>query len=143
MDTSMSARFYLPLLIVVALASGCSLFSEPSESANGALPTTQSEIKETTKVAPPPESGQGIEVAWKIPSDPVDGYIIRYGSTPDSLNNEIKVSIIQVREEQDPELGPVFRYVIKGVPDSRRIYVSIAAFKGDVISNFSEVLEAE
>jgi len=139
----MNKRLSLSLLIITTIFSGCSLFSEPSQNDAGTLPTTQSEIKERTTVAPKAESGQGIDVAWKIPSDPVDGYIIRYGSSPDSLTNEIKVSIIQIREEQDPELGPVFRYIIKGVPESRRLYVSIAAFKGDVISNFSEVLEAE
>ena len=135
----------LSLISVVALAvlSGCSLFSKETSDAAGSLPTSQAEIKESATVSSPPIAGQGIEIAWKIPSDPVDGYIIRYGATPDSLPNEVKVSIIEIREEQDLELGPVFRYLIKGIPDTRRIYVSIAAFKGDVISNFSETLEAD
>jgi hypothetical protein len=135
----------LSLIAIAALtlSSGCSLFSKEPISDAGSLPTSQAEIKETTTVSAPPIAGQGIEVAWKIPSDPVDGYIIRYGATPDSLPNEVRVSIIEIREEQDPELGPVFRYLIKGIPDTRRIYVSIAAFKGDVVSNFSEVLEAD
>ena len=135
----------LSLIPVVALTllSGCSLFSKEASNEAGSLPTSQAEIKESTTATSPPIAGQGIEVAWKIPSDPVDGYIIRYGATPDSRPNEVTVSIIERREEQDPELGPVFRYLIKGIPDTRRIYVSIAAFKGDVISNFSEVLEAD
>jgi len=127
-----------PALLI--LANGCFSSSTPSLS-EGSLPTTQSEVVDTQK-APPAKSQQGIEVAWKVPSEPVDGYIIRYGETPDSLQSEVRVSIIEIREEQDPELGPVFRYLIRGVQGSKRLFVSIAAFKGDVVSNFSDVLEA-
>lgn len=125
---------------ILLLANGCFLSSTPSIS-EGSLPTTQSEAVEAQKT-PPAKSQQGIEVAWKVPSEPVDGYIIRYGETPESLPHETRVSIIEIREEQDPELGPVFRYLIRGVEGSKRLFVSIAAFKGDVVSNFSDVLEA-
>lgn len=123
------------------IASGCFSSSTPSLS-EGSLPTSQSEVVETQKTAPA-KSQQGIEIAWKVPSEPVDGYVIRYGATPDSLQNEVRVSIIEIREEQDPELGPVFRYLIRGVQGSKRLFVSIAAFKGDVVSNFSDVLEVQ
>jgi hypothetical protein len=106
----------LSLSVALLFASGCSLFQ-----------ATQ----------------QGIEVTWETPSEPVDGFIIRYGSSPSSLTKEVTISSADIREVNDPEYGPVYRYLIRDVESSKKLFVSIAAVKGQSISNFSDVLEAQ
>lgn len=99
---------------------------------------TESAIEQT-----PPAKKQGIEITWEVPGDPVDGFIIRYGSVPTSLTKEVTISMSDIRQERDPEFGPVFRYLIRDIAPTEKIYVSIAAVKGNEVSNFSEVLEAQ
>ena len=47
------------------------------------------------------------------------------------------------QEVNDPEYGPVYRYLIRDVENVKKLYVSIAAVKGQVVSDFSDVLEAQ
>ena len=48
-----------------------------------------------------------------------------------------------MKEERDPEFGPVYRYLIRDVENAQKLFVSIAAIKGQSVSNFSQVLEAQ
>lgn len=130
------AFFVTPLLL-----SGCSLFGSSSPSGDDAQAVQERALIEA-RVAPEAPK-QGIEVTWEVPSESVDGFIIRYGSTPSSLSKEVTISATDIREERDPEFGPVYRYLIRDVGDADRLFVSIAAVKGQTISNFSEVLEAQ
>ena len=82
-------------------------------------------------------------MTWEMPSEPVDGFIIRYGSSPSSLSKEVTISARDIKEERDPEFGPVYRYLIRDVENAQKLFVSIAAVKGQSISNFSDVLEAQ
>jgi hypothetical protein len=91
----------------------------------------------------PPAKKQGIEITWEVPGDPVDGFIIRYGNVPSALTKEVTISMSDIRQERDPEFGPVFRYLIRDIAPTDKIFVSIAAVKGNEVSNFSEVLEAQ
>lgn len=77
-----------------------------------------------------------------MPGDPVDGFVIRYGPNPSQLSREITLHAREVHEENDPEYGPVYRYLIRDIEGSKRVFVSIAAIKGKEISNFSPALEA-
>jgi hypothetical protein len=81
---------------------------------------------------------EGTEITWESPSEPVDGFVIRYGEDAKRLDKEVKLSASELKEEQDPEFGKVFRYVIRNVSPVKPFYVSIAAFKGDRLSDFSE-----
>jgi hypothetical protein len=83
---------------------------------------------------------EGIEITWEVPGEPVDGFVIRYGQSRGALSNEVKIAAGDLREESDPEYGPVYRYLIKDVSNATPLFVSIAAYKGDRISNFSDVL---
>jgi hypothetical protein len=85
-------------------------------------------------------SMDGIEVTWEVPGEPVDGFVIRYGQVRGELSKEIKVSSEDLQQESDPEYGPVYRYLIRNVAPTAPLFISIAAYKGDRISNFSEVL---
>jgi len=78
-----------------------------------------------------------------VPGEPVDGFIIRYGDSPATLSREVTISSADIREETDPEFGPIYRYLIRDAADAKRLFVSIAAVKGQAVSNFSEALEAQ
>lgn len=132
----------LPLSLVFSLlllcASGCSsLFGSDASNGTTARPADSSPGALLQKTA------VGTEVTWEVPSEPTDGFIIRYGEHPAQLSNEIKVFTSTLQENQDPEYGPVYRYMIKDVPTDTSIYVAIAAFKGDAISDFSDVIQEQ
>jgi hypothetical protein len=125
---------FLALVVTTSLAlSGCSLFeTSPSRKAAGAEQAAQSLstlVKKTTS---------GISITWEVPSEPTDGFIIRYGDNRAQLSKEVVIMTSDLREEQDSVAGPVYRYIIKNVPRDKQIFVSIAAFKGGTVSDFSE-----
>jgi len=93
--------------------------------------------KNPTKARSPIE---GAQVTWESPSEPVDGFVIRYGETPQKLEKELRVATSELHQEDDPEYGPVYRYVIRNVPKSSNLYVAVAAFKGERISDFSSAV---
>ena len=133
----------VPLTLALALffASGCSLFGSSSQRSDSPKALAEKALVEAQ--AAPEAPKQGIEVTWEMPSEPVDGFIIRYGSSRSSLSKEVTISIRDIKEARDPEFGPVYRYLIRDVENAQKLYVSIAAVKGQSISNFSEVLEAQ
>lgn len=122
------------ILITTSVATaGCSLFeSATSRKAAGAEEAAQSFSTLVQKTI------SGVSVTWEVPSEPTDGFIIRYGDDRTQLSKEVTVLTSELREEQDPESGPVYRYIIKNVARNKPIFVSIAAFKGGTISDFSE-----
>jgi hypothetical protein len=124
----------LALLVGASLSvSGCSLFeSKPSNKAAGAEQAARSLatlVKKTTS---------GLSITWEVPSEPTDGFIIRYGDDRAQLSKELVIMTSDLQEEQDAQAGPVYRYIIKNVPRDKQLYVSIAAFKGGTVSDFSE-----
>lgn len=115
---------------------GCSsLFgtdTAPTESTQEArTPPSQPLIEKTST---------GIEVTWEVPSEPVDGFVIRYGEDRTQMNKETTILLSELRQERDEQYGPVYRYVIRDISSDSPIYVSVAAFKGDIISDFSEAI---
>ncbi|MFO0417192.1 MAG: hypothetical protein ACK5Y6_07885 [Pseudomonadota bacterium] len=88
------------------------------------------------------QSAWGVEVIWEIPSEPVDGFVIRYGQDRANLSKETTILRSELREESDPQYGSVYRYPIRDIPQDQNIFVSVAAFKGDVISEFSDAVTA-
>lgn len=122
--------------LTLACATGCSLLfdsskvSKRTEAANAAaLSAPLLEKKEA-----------GIEVTWEVPSDSVDGFVIRYGDDRENLSKEATILRSELREERDPQYGPVYRYILRDIPASGQMYVSVAAFKGDAISDFSDAI---
>jgi|LauGreDrversion4_2_1035121.scaffolds.fasta_scaffold05832_8 hypothetical protein len=131
----------LALSISLLFASGCSLFQSSSPEPDSAKLLEEKALVEAQHAPEAPK--QGIEVTWETPSEPVDGFIIRYGSSPNALTKEVTISSSDIREVNDPEYGPVYRYLIRDVDNVKKLFVSIAAVKGQAISNFSDVLEAQ
>ena len=131
----------LPISLFVALllltfTSGCSLVFDPSSKKAPARRGDNGSI--TSPVLEQTESG--VEVTWEVPSDPVDGFVIRYGEDKGNLTKEATIFKSELREERDSQYGPVYRYVLRDVAKEGKIYVAVAAFKGDVISEFSPAM---
>lgn len=82
----------------------------------------------------------GIEVTWEVPSEPVDGFVIRYGENKTQMLKEATILLSELRQERDEQYGSVYRYIIRDINSDQPVYVSIAAFKGDVISEFSDAV---
>lgn len=131
----------LALSLSLLLVSGCSLFQSSAPNSDSTRILEEKALVEAQHAPEAPK--QGIEVLWETPSEPVDGFIIRYGSSPNSLTKEVTLSATDVKEVNDPEYGPVYRYLIRDVENVKKLYVSIAAVKGQVVSDFSDVLEAQ
>jgi hypothetical protein len=122
------------LCFAILATSGCSIiFKSNSGKSNSAdsssLNTPLLEQKEA-----------GTEVTWEVPSEPVDGFVIRYGDDRANLSKEVTILRSELREERDAQYGPVYRYIRRNIPDSSPVYVSVAAFKGDTISSFSDAV---
>ena len=83
----------------------------------------------------------GLQVTWQVPSEAVDGFVLRYGEKPDALKDERKVPLSSLTQIEDPEFGPVFRYIIPDINPQNGLYVAVAAYKGDRISEFSDVMK--
>ena len=122
--------------------SGCSLLFEPNPEKKAA---TQEDGAGAGISQPVFEKkAAGIEVTWEVPSEPVDGFVIRYGENRTQLVKEATILISELREERDSQYGPVYRYTIRDIASDTPLYVSVAAFKGDVISDFSDaILESQ
>ena len=136
----------LPVLSLALLASGCSLFERAAAPAGSDAPEEQriderdlpidSKITAVTRK----RLVDGLSLAWEVPSEPTDGFVIRYGTDPKELTSEISVSTSDLQREQDPIYGPVFRYIIEDVPAGKPLYVSIAARRGELISEFTPTI---
>jgi hypothetical protein len=137
----------LSLSVFLALTlNACTLLGsdQSSDRQLNAKPQGSSEAVEAslpTSTGPTRKTLEGTEVTWESPSEPVDGFVVRYGEDPKRLDKEVKLSASDLKEEQDPEFGKVYRYVIRNTSPIKPLYVSIAAFKGDRLSDFSESKE--
>ncbi len=137
-------KLSLSLFLALTL-NACALFgSNDSQDISRTTSKPEEGLSEVEE-APLPASStstrkmvEGTEITWESPSEPVDGFVIRYGEDAKRLDKEVKLSASDLKEEQDPEFGKVFRYVIRNVSPVKPLYVSIAAFKGDRLSDFSE-----
>ena len=128
----MRKLFSTTLFAAAITLSGCSLFERaPGNKAAGAEQAAQALSTLVKKTI------SGVSITWEVPSEPTDGFIIRYGDDRTQLSKEVTILTSDLREEQDPEAGPVYRYIIKNVPRDKQIFVSIAAFKDGTVSDFS------
>ena len=82
-----------------------------------------------------------ISLSWKAPDGAVDGFIIRYGSSRDTLASEVKVSIANLQATEDLNHDKVFTYLLRGVSRTKTIFVSIASYRGENLSPQSVITE--
>jgi hypothetical protein len=121
--------------VLLVQFSGCaSLFGSSKPESRSA----SEERRQATSPVILEKKSMGVEVTWEVPSDSVDGFVIRYGQDKTQLKKEVTILLSELRLERDSQYGPVYRYVIQDITSDQPIYVSIAAFKGETISDFSE-----
>jgi len=70
-----------------------------------------------------------IEIMWGIPSDPVEGFVIRYGYEEERLEFSETIQAAQVEKLEDPVHGFVYRHHLKNIPSDKEIFLTISAFK--------------
>ena len=131
-------------LLAATLLAGCSLFStsSPTSPDAGGSRVDESNLPVDSRITSVTRKKivDGLAVAWEVPSEPTDGFVIRYGTSPQSLDTELSVSVSELRREDDPVYGAVYRYIIEDVPGGKPIYVWIAARRGDSISEFTPTM---
>ena len=134
--------FSLFFTLALILTSGCSLFNEdvppvlPFQS-----PDTKTSSDTHENTLPADQGRQYIEVVWQIPAEKVDGYVIRYGTEADRLQNEVEVRSEDVQRVHHEKYGDVFRYLIPNQPSDKTVYVSVAAVSKGHESAPSKVFE--
>ena len=84
-----------------------------------------------------------VELLWQIPTQPVDGFVIKLGYSHDHLDKELRVTTSALERFEDPKHGYVYRYVLHDIPRTHPLYVTMAAFRGDVVSAASEIFELQ
>lgn len=144
----------LILTLAVSTLTACSfverntlgLFSDPQPSAfeseapgqNSAHAPSNSVATQTAETLTP----KGVEIIWAIPSEPVEGYIIRYGLSRDSLSQEKKIEVAKLERFEDPQFGYVYRTTIDEAPQ-QNMFVSLVAYNGTKLSAPSPVFEVK
>jgi hypothetical protein len=120
----------LSIVLIGSCFSGCSLV----ENLLGAGPEV---TEQKTSSSRPNEGGippvqvekrLGLQVTWQVPSE------------PEELTTEKRITVDSLLREDDPEFGPVYRYTVSDIAPQSALFVSIAAYKGDRLSEFSEVM---
>jgi hypothetical protein len=126
-------------------AGACSFFEgnpAPIKNRRGTIVTDeQSTAVPVEEVPPTPVPNSRIEIIWSIPDQPVDGFVLHYGTEPGQLSSEMKISVADLEKYQDPERGAVYRYILSNVPPNKPVYVALSSYLGDASSSMSEVQE--
>lgn len=90
-----------------------------------------------------PTASDELEVLWKIPAEPVDAFVLRYGFSREALTEEVVLKVGELEKADDPDFGFVYRHILKNVPPSKRVFVSLASQSGGATTEFSDVFEVE
>lgn len=107
-------------------------------------PSITTEKKEESKSEPKiskPKEYDEILLSWKVPTTPVDKFVIYFGFSRQLLDKKVEVAAKDLKESEDPRFGPVYKYYLIDVPVDKTIYVSIIAIKGKEASKMGEVIE--
>lgn len=91
------------------------------------VPQTKAVSIKSPPMIPPSTSSQGVELVWQRPAEPVTVYHLRYGVSPKNLDQSARVPVANLDKIDDLSQGPLFRYILKGVPIGKDIYVSMQA----------------
>lgn len=149
------AHFALVILIILNL-NGCSWFEQeprpkelkraPAAEVGTQTSDTSSsavEIKRLEKQEVHESTLSDIEVTWKVPDAPVDGFTIHYGYSPTNISSDVRVEARTLIPEEDPRLGPVYRYRLVNLPKTTPVYVTISAYLGAEESYPSDPMEVQ
>jgi len=140
------AKFALTCL-TIGLLTGCGIFEtsrsstdnrdqlsrNPSDSSNSQK-STSSEVPLVPGHSEHRPRFSSIEIDWLVPSVPVDGFVVSYGFGDEPLTNRVTVPTSELKQLEDPERGPIYRYFLNEIPRDREIRVAISSYLGTSIS---------
>jgi hypothetical protein len=116
-------------LTILSVFLGC---SEPFTSVKPTAEMTNPSTDSSVAVPMIPQSSEHAEIVWKSADENVDGFIIKFGPSKETLVSEVRLLVSDVET-----LSGNYRYLLKDIPAGKPLYVSIASFKGSEISPFS------
>ena len=127
----------LAAILCLFILSACSFLSSAPDMEQGEEELEEAAASETEGAA----DNSGVEIVWETPREPVDEFVIHYGYARENLDSQIKVPVAELETREDPQHGPVFRYVIGDLDAKRDVYVSLASVKAGEASPLSQVFE--
>ena len=148
----MTLRFITGFLLV-CLCSGCTkLWVTETETGpydtpvnQQAFQSSQEPVRQSHRFTNPQTSPTGVtpdvEVVWASPGTAVDSYTIKYGFTRDELAESVTVPVDALEKYEDPTLGFVYRYQLRGIPESRSVFISLVAHSNGESSPPSQTIE--
>jgi hypothetical protein len=125
---------YAILVFASLLHSGCWLMAPSPTNSSMENPGT-AEVAASVKDA--------LEIFWRIPDVEIDGFVLSYGITQDKLTQRVRIEKGELLVVNDEIWGPVFRYLLKDVPNDQTIFFTLESFKGDQYSAPSVVQRVE
>lgn len=143
------------LFSCLVISSGCSfierntvgLFTADEEDTKAPRFVRKDGQEKSTSVAveglEPGEDLAAVEIVWTVPDEEVDGYVIYYGTEEDRLTDEKRIAIADLSVEESKDHGKVYRYLLQEVPEKQDMYVAVAAFRDELVSERSQVFEVE
>jgi hypothetical protein len=147
--------FTLITLISLTLGS-CSLFKKdfqpftsvaPNQETTTSTPSQEPKLLSEVEVQALPERSahkdDSITIKWLVPDQTLDGYVIRYGFSPTSLDYEERLRWTQLTIDTDPEKRKIFIHTLRGLPVDRPIFLSIAGLRDDQLSPPSAIFSVQ
>lgn len=145
----------ISIVFSISCLSGCSFFENSprryhtestTKHAKGAAdlketPPASVDIRKLESPSAANSNFSDIEVTWEVPTDPVDGFVIRYGYSQSDLQSERRIVISQLDVTDDPLHGRVYKTILREVRAHAPLFLSITAYRGDVESAPSPILE--
>ena len=120
-----------------AVADTVSPEAAAPEAEEVASASTSSETEPAVEEAAPAEAPSdtpkdtttlsSVEILWQVPGEAVEYYYLRYGTDSGKLDKKDKIAVKDLEKIDHPEHGPLFKYVISGVPAEQTIYFTIQA----------------
>lgn len=150
-------RKYLAAFLAVQLTGCAVLFGVPrEEGASSGEITERSTYPQRSGTRRPmqttvgvqrldrvPKTQSGIEIIWEIPKEPVKGFVLNYGYSPDRLEFHLRLDAQNIQRVSHPQYGEVYRYVLESVPGDRSVFVSILSVIAGRAVDPSNVVEVK
>lgn len=105
--------------------------------ASAALQKKASQNKTTPALTPK----TAVEVIWKAPEESVLRYHLHWGLTRGQLDRKRRIPMSAIEQTNDPKHGLIYKYILRNVPQGKRIFISLIAENKFGISETGQVFE--
>ena len=119
--------------------------AESMASSSAPVSKSNSWVIDRTKDLPQGSALRNIEIIWQVPTgqEPVEKYHIFYGPVESKLDQHREVKTGELQKIDDPQYGPVFRYLLAVEGASKTVFFAIQAENGSGTSSRSPVQKVE